>query len=131
MKKTLAIILLFALSVLAFASCSKTSPPRIQSKSWKLIAAYDDETEIKLEGELTAKGSEFTFTDTTNGVIYVGALSDRERFSPTATEYRITIERDKGRAVVSVGENGAGETIATLSLMVKDYTLVFTPEVEE
>ena len=131
MKKTLAIILTLALSVLALASCGKTKPPRIQSESWKLIAVYEGDTEIKLNGELTAEGGEFTFTDTTNGVIYVGTYSERDEFSPTAAEYRISIERDKGRALISVGENAEGETTTTLSMIIKDYTLVFTPAVEE
>ena len=129
MKKALALILALTLLVLPLASCNK--PPKIQDEVWKLVAVYENDTEIERNGVLTAEGGEITFTDTTGGVIYVGTYSDRDEFSPTAADYRIVIERAKGRAVVSMGENANGESVTTLSLIIGDYTLEFIPDVTE
>ena len=126
MKKTLALLLVFSLLAISLCACAKT--PKIQKKTWKLSAVVTDETEITLEGSLTAKRGTITFTDATNGKTYTGSYSDRDEFSPTASDYRITLEGVKGRALIAVGQNVNGDPITTLSLIVGAYTLVFIAE---
>lgn len=125
MKKALALLLSFTLLALSLTACNKT--PKIQKWTWELISVDRDGVMIDIEGRLTAKRGTLTFTDETNAKIYTGTYSDRDEFSPTASDYRITMERAKGHALIVIGENADGESVTNLSLTLGDYSLLFVP----
>lgn len=126
MKKTLALLLSFILVTLSLVACGNI--PRIQKYDWELFSVTKGDEEINICGTLTAGGGKITFTDTTNEESYKGTYSDRDEFSPTAADYRITLARMPGRALVAVGENSKGETVTNLTLFIGEYTLLFVPE---
>ena len=126
MKKTLALLLAFVLIALSLTACGNTM--KIQKSTWSLYSVANGDEDIPLDGTLTARLGKLTFKDRTNDKTYTGTYEDRDEFSPTAADYRVSLDTARGRALISVGENEKGETITTLTLLLGDYTLVFLPE---
>ena len=126
MKKILAILLVFALLALSLIACGNT--PKIQKYTWEFLSATKNDEPVVIVGKLTAKGGDLTLVDEWRNETYTGTYSGREEFSPTAADYDITLNGTKGRAVLTVGENNKGETVANLTFYLGDYTLVFVPK---
>lgn len=140
MKKTIAFLLALLLICFSATACGQL---RIQSESWSFVIATQGEavTHVApayldstlggtptLEGTLTAGGGEFTFTDKTNGKTYTGTYEDREEVNPNAVDYRITVGRTRGRALISNGLTESGKETTTLTLYLGNYTLLFVAE---
>ena len=118
MKKTLAILLVFALLALSLIACGNT--PKIQKYTWEFLSATKNDEPVVIVGKLTAKGGDLTLVDEWRNETYTGTYSGREEFSPTAADYDITLNGTKGRAVLTVGENNKGETVANLTFYLGD-----------
>ncbi len=139
MKKTLAILLAFILLSLSLAACS--GAPKINKETWSLATVTENETLVyvaskyasaapsvpQLDCTLTAKRGSLTITENETDKTYTGTYTDADDME-TATDYRITVGKAKGQALVAYSEDTDGNPITTLTLYIKDYVILFVAD---
>ena len=145
MKKLFSLCLLLTVTLSLLMGCG-SMPPKIDRGDWALSYVLDEKDNILfvsserapllsdsenhpiLEATLSAKGGDFTITDTTNGKTYTGTYSDIDVMSPDAVDYKVKMGKTKGRALVLIGYDEEEDPVYTLSITVGDYTMVFVPQ---
>ena len=144
MKKNLSILFLLTVILSLLVGCG-SMPPKIDRGTWELSYVLGENDAVLfvsserapllsedavplLEATLTAKGGDFTITDTTNGKTYTGTYSDIDVMSPDAVDYKVKMGKTKGRALALIGYDEEKNPVYTLSITVGDYTMVFVPQ---
>ncbi len=144
MKKVIALILSFALSV-CLVACGNNYECAIDGYTWTMTtiqslktngdvvayaphdATFDKDTyptAVPVDMTCMGKDGSFHIIDKTNGTTYSGNYEVAEK-DLTATIYKIVIGENIGRAVVSSTNYQDGTKIPTLIVSIGDYSLNF------